>query len=100
MNIAGDGSFNMNMQEIATAARYGIPVIEFVINNSSLGMIENMLPDISKPQYCDVAAVDYSLLAPALGASYFLASDAASLDSALRKAKECKTPVIIEYRKG
>ncbi len=39
VNIAGDGCFRMNMNEIATAARYNIPVIEVVINNHVLGMV-------------------------------------------------------------
>ena len=39
VNIAGDGCFRMNMNELATAARYHIPVIEVVINNHVLGMV-------------------------------------------------------------
>ena len=39
VNIAGDGCFRMNMNEIATAARYNMPVIEVVINNHVLGMV-------------------------------------------------------------
>ena len=39
VNIAGDGCFRMNMNELATASRYGIPVIEIVINNHVLGMV-------------------------------------------------------------
>ena len=38
-NIAGDGCFRMNMNEIATATRYNIPVIEVVVNNHVLGMV-------------------------------------------------------------
>ena len=39
VNIAGDGCFRMNMNEIATAARYQIPVIQVVVNNHVLGMV-------------------------------------------------------------
>ena len=39
INIAGDGCFRMNMNELATASRYNIPVIEVVINNHVLGMV-------------------------------------------------------------
>ena len=39
LNIAGDGCFRMNMNEIATAARYNIPIIQVVINNHVLGMV-------------------------------------------------------------
>ena len=38
-NIAGDGCFRMNMNEIATAARYNIPIIEIILNNHVLGMV-------------------------------------------------------------
>ena len=38
-NIAGDGCFRMNMNEIATATRYNIPIIEVVVNNHVLGMV-------------------------------------------------------------
>ena len=39
INIAGDGCFRMNMNEIATATRYNIPIIEVIINNHVLGMV-------------------------------------------------------------
>lgn len=39
VNIAGDGCFRMNMNEIATAARYNIPIIQVVFNNHVLGMV-------------------------------------------------------------
>ena len=39
INIAGDGCFRMNMNELATASRYQIPIIEVVINNHVLGMV-------------------------------------------------------------
>ena len=40
VNIAGDGSFNMNLQELATVALYKLPVVQLVMNNGLLGMIE------------------------------------------------------------
>ena len=39
VNIAGDGCFRMNMNEIATATRYNIPIVQLVINNKVLGMV-------------------------------------------------------------
>ena len=39
INIAGDGCFRMNLNELATATRYNIPIIEVIINNSVLGMV-------------------------------------------------------------
>ncbi len=40
VNVAGDGCFRMNMNELATATRYQIPVIEVVVNNHVLGMVQ------------------------------------------------------------
>ena len=39
INIAGDGCFRMNMNEIATATRYNIPIVQIVLNNHALGMV-------------------------------------------------------------
>ena len=39
VNIAGDGCFRMNMNEVATATRYNIPIIEVIFNNHVLGMV-------------------------------------------------------------
>ena len=63
VNIAGDGCFRMNMNEIATAARYNIPIIQVVINNHVLGMVRQwqtsvLRTDDIRIQYLD-DAVDF-----------------------------------------
>lgn len=96
INIAGDGSFMMNMQELATAARYGLPVVELLMNNRSLGMIEKMAGGARS--YCETPEPDYSLLARSLGAEYFCADCPEGLEKAFASAAECEKPVLIEYR--
>ena len=71
INIAGDGCFRMNMNEIATAARYNIPVIQVVINNHVLGMVRQWQTLFYGKRYSQTIlndAVDFVKLAEALGA--------------------------------
>ncbi len=97
INIAGDGSFGMNMPELATAVKYGVPLVQFVMNNRSLGMIEMLQKNRSENvKYCDLPQVDYKSLAKAFGAEYYSASDADSLRDSLIKAKKSGSVVLIE----
>ena len=98
INIAGDGSFNMNIAELGTAVKYKLPLIQIVINNRSLGMIEKMQSSDPKFKvcYCDLPETDYSAVAKAFGADYFKASGLPSMEKALLSAKDCQT-VLIEY---
>ena len=72
INIAGDGCFRMNMNEIATAARYNIPVIEVVINNHVLGMVRQWQTLFYGKRYSQTRSstikVDFVKLAEAMGA--------------------------------
>lgn len=70
-NIAGDGCFRMNMNEIATAARYNIPVIQVVINNHVLGMVRQWQTLFYGQRYSNTTLndqVDFVKLAEAMGA--------------------------------
>ncbi|MBO4453412.1 MAG: thiamine pyrophosphate-binding protein, partial [Clostridia bacterium] len=100
VNIAGDGSFNMNMQELGTAVKYGLPIVEIIISNRSLGMIENLQNrDLEgRVNYCDLPKTDYSAIASAFGVSYYSASDLDELKTALSAAKKNSGAVLIEYR--
>ena len=72
VNIAGDGCFRMNMNEIATAARYNIPVIQVVINNHVLGMVRQWQDLFYGKRYSATVlndSVDFVKLAEALGVS-------------------------------
>ena len=71
INIAGDGCFRMNMNEIATAARYNIPIIQVVINNHVLGMVRQWQTLFYGQRYAQTVlndAVDFVKLAEAMGA--------------------------------
>ena len=71
VNIAGDGCFRMNMNEIATAVRENIPVIEIIFNNSVLGMVRQWQTLFYGERYSHTVLdnnVDYVKLAEAMGA--------------------------------
>ena len=71
INIAGDGCFRMNMNEIATASRYNIPIIQVVINNHVLGMVRQWQTLFYGKRYSNTIlndAVDFVKLAEAMGA--------------------------------
>lgn len=73
-NIAGDGCFRMNMNEIATATRYGIPVIQVVINNHVLGMVRQWQTLFYGKRYSHTVlndSVDFVKLAEAMGAKAY-----------------------------
>ncbi len=75
VNIAGDGCFRMNMNEIATAARHNIPVIQVVINNHVLGMVRQWQNLFYGQRYSATVlndAVDFVKLAEAMGAEGYV----------------------------
>lgn len=101
VNIAGDGSFNMNMQELMTAVSASLPIVQIVVNNDSLGMIEAMSETSSsgsRPSFVVTPAIDYSALASAFGCDYYSATDLKSLKTALSDAKLKKSVCLIEYK--
>ena len=70
INIAGDGCFRMNMNELATASRYNIPIIEVIINNQVLGMVRQWQTLFYGKRYSQTVLndkVDYIKLSEALG---------------------------------
>lgn len=99
INIAGDGCFRMNMQEVATAARYNIPIIEVVINNHVLGMVRQWQTLFYDKRYSNTIlndGVDFVKVADALGATGMRATNLAEFEEALKKAIEMNKPVVIE----
>ena len=71
VNIAGDGCFRMNMNEIATAVRHDVPIIQVVVNNHVLGMVRQWQDLFYDERYSATVlrdAVDYVKLAEAMGA--------------------------------
>ena len=99
INIAGDGCFRMNMNEIATAARYNIPVIEVVINNHVLGMVRQWQTLFYGKRYSNTILndnVDFVKLAEAMGAVGIRVTKKEEFEPALRKAMELGRPVVID----
>ena len=99
INIAGDGCFRMNMNEVATAARYNIPVIEVVINNHVLGMVRQWQTLFYGERYSSTIlndAVDFVKLAEALGAVGIRVTNQDELKEALEKAVSLGRPVVID----
>lgn len=99
INIAGDGCFRMNMQELATASRYNIPIIEVVINNQVLGMVRQWQTLFYGHRYSQTIlndAVDYCKVAEALGCKAFKVETKEDVATAIKAALECKQPALIE----
>lgn len=99
VNIAGDGCFRMNMNEIATAARYQIPVIQVVINNHVLGMVRQWQNLFYEQRYSATVlndAVDFVKLAEAMGAEGIRVTTQDEFKEAFAKAMELKKPIVID----
>ncbi|MEG1505674.1 MAG: biosynthetic-type acetolactate synthase large subunit, partial [Lachnospiraceae bacterium] len=99
VNIAGDGCFRMNMNEIATAARYHIPIIQVVINNHVLGMVRQWQNLFYGQRYSQTVLndkVDFVKLAEALGAVGYRVSKKEEFAGVFEKAMEQKGPVVID----
>lgn len=99
INVAGDGCFRMNMNEIATAARYNIPIVQVVINNHVLGMVRQWQTLFYEKRYSNTVlndAVDFVKLAEAMGAEGILVTKKEEVAPALERAIGLGRPVVIE----
>ena len=99
VNVAGDGCFRMNMNEIATAARYNIPVIQLVLNNHVLGMVRQWQTLFYGKRYSATVLndqVDFVKLAEALGAAGMRVTKREEVAPALEKAIALGRPVVID----
>ena len=99
VNIAGDGCFRMNMNEIATAARYQIPIVQVVVNNHVLGMVRQWQTLFYGKRYSQTVLseqVDYCMVAKGLGCEAIRVSKKEEVDAAIQKAIDLKRPVLIE----
>ena len=98
-NIAGDGCFRMNLNEIATATRYNIPVIEVVINNHVLGMVRQWQTLFYGQRYSNTILndkVDFVKVAEGLGAVGIRVTTLDELDDAIKTAINLKQPIVID----
>ena len=99
VNIAGDGCFRMNMNEIATAARHNIPVIQVVINNHVLGMVRQWQNLFYGQRYSATVlndAVDFVKLAEAMGAEGVRVATQEEFKEAFANALKSGHPVVID----
>ena len=99
VNIAGDGCFRMNMNEIATAARYNIPIIQVVVNNHVLGMVRQWQTLFYEKRYSATVlndAVDFAKLAEAMGAVGMRVTTKEEFSEAFGKALTLGRPVVID----
>lgn len=99
VNIAGDGCFRMNMNEVATAVRQKLPLIQVVINNHVLGMVRQWQTLFYEQHYSETVlndGVDFVKLAEAMGATGYRAATREEFSEAFRKALVSKTPVVID----
>ena len=99
VNIAGDGCFRMNMNEIATAARYNIPIIQVVINNHVLGMVRQWQNLFYGQRYSATVlndSVDFAKLAEAMGAVGMTVTTREEFTEAFAKALTMGRPVVID----
>ena len=98
-NIAGDGCFRMNMEELATTSRYNIPVIEIIVNNSVLGMVRQWQTLFYGKRYSATVlddGVDYVGLANAMGVKGYRVTDIGKLQDVLKEAIALNRPVLID----
>ncbi|HJA32417.1 MAG TPA: biosynthetic-type acetolactate synthase large subunit [Candidatus Eisenbergiella pullicola] len=99
VNIAGDGCFRMNMNELATASRYGIPVIEIVINNHVLGMVRQWQTLFYGKRYSQTVlkdSVDFCRVAEGLGCMAIRVTKKEEVGPAIEKAIAAGRPVLID----
>ena len=99
INIAGDGCFRMNMNELATATRYNIPFIEVIMNNHVLGMVRQWQNLFYGKRYSHTVlndTVDFVKLAEAMGAKAYRVEKKEDFEPVFREAVSLNIPVVID----
>ena len=99
INVAGEASWLMNMQEMGTAIQYRLPVKQFILNNERLGMVRQWQELLHGERYSSSwseALPDFVKLAEAFGAKGILCKDPADLDDAIMEMLDHDGPVIFD----
>lgn len=99
VNIAGDGCFRMNMNEIATAVRCGKPLVQIVLNNHVLGMVRQWQTLFYDHRYSHTVlndAVDFVKIAEGMGAKAIRVTKMEEVESALKEALSSDGPVVLD----
>ncbi len=99
-NIAGDGSFRMNCNELATAVYYNLPIIIAVMNNGTLGMVRQWQRLFYEERFSETTldrGPDFVKLAEAYGATSYRVTQKDDVDVILQKALAADGPVVIDF---
>jgi acetolactate synthase-1/2/3 large subunit len=99
INVAGEASWLMNMQEMGTARQFDLPVKQFILNNERLGMVRQWQQLLHGERYShswSEALPDFVKLAEAFGAKGIRCSDPADLDEAIREMLAFDGPVVFD----
>ncbi len=101
IDISGDGSFQMNSQELATLVQFNLPVKIAILNNNFLGMVRQWQQLFFDRRYSQTrmeVPIDFVKLAEAYGAMGLTASRPDEVEATIRKALETPGPVIMEFK--
>ena len=101
VDVTGDGSIQMNIQEMATALQYRLPVKVVILNNCYLGMVrqwQELFYDKRYASTCMDCAPNFVTLAEAFGASGFRATRPEEVEDVLKKGLQTPGPVIMDFR--
>jgi acetolactate synthase I/II/III large subunit len=99
INIAGDGSFKMNLAELSTISKYKLPIIQVLLNNNSLGMVRQWQKIFFNERYSHTSLgdeVNFMKLADAFGIKSMRITEDADVEKVFREALEINEPVLIE----
>ena len=99
VNIAGDGCFRMNMNEVATATRYNIPIIEVIFNNHVLGMVRQWQDLFYGQRYSATVLddqVDFVKVSEGMGAKAYSVDTIEEFEKAFKEAVELNIPCVID----
>lgn len=99
LNIAGDGSIQMNIQELATCVEYNLPVKVIILNNGYLGMVRQWQEKLFDKHYCgtEITSPDFVKVAEAYGAKGIRVKKEEDITKAMQDAIEYNGPVFIEF---
>ncbi len=100
-DIAGDGSIQMNIQELATAVQQRLPIKIAILNNGYLGMVRQWQELFWRRRYSfvQITAPDFLLLAQAYGCRGIRVEKSSEIEEAIKKALEVKDrPCLIDFR--
>ena len=99
VNVTGDGCFRMNCNELATSTAYGLPVIEVIFDNRTLGMVrqwQTLFYDRAYSATDITDPVDYCRIAEGFGCEAYRVTTMAELEDALARAFRAKKTVVLD----